>query len=81
MKASFYFYKGKLQTLPKGIFFLIIILILLIIPLLATLFLLATTTTILFKTVSKLILPRKSDNNKFVNYEIIDDAKNVKQLK
>lgn len=81
MKAGFYFYKGKLQTLPKGMFFLIILLILLLIPLLATIFIIAATTTLIFKSIYKLFSPAQSTQKiEYTTYEIIDDVKENKLI-
>jgi hypothetical protein len=81
MKASFYFYKGKLQTLPKGVFLLIILFILLLIPLLASIFIVTATTTLIFKSIYKLFVPGKSTQKiEYTTYEIVDDKKENKQI-
>jgi hypothetical protein len=80
MKASFYFYKGKLQTLPKGLFFIIIFLLIILIPVLIAVVVVTATATFFLKSVFRIFIPKKSPKIEYTDFEIIEEKKEKKHL-
>lgn len=74
MKANFVFYKGKIRTLPKGIFLLILLLMLVLIPLLITGFVIFIATVFIVKKILGFLLPKKEKKPtvEYTDYEIVE---------
>lgn len=76
IKSGFYVYKGKMQSLPKGLFLLIILFLLVLIPLILSLVIVGGVAALIIRSVSKIFIPtKKAEKIEYTDYEIIEEEK------
>jgi hypothetical protein len=80
MKASFYFYKGKLQALPKALFFIIILFVIILIPALIAIGIVTTAAAFFLKGAFRILIPKRSPKIEYTDFEIIEDTQEKKRI-